>query len=143
MPPTGPWTLKNGKDSWRRARELKPNSHVRFTPGDTLEGNGIDLRSILQRKDVGFADSHEARSIFSPQDYGFEQDPNIIWIQNPTRTFKDEQGAQFSQLQSIIRDRLRNLNYDYAVVRAGPHCTQNQYNELGTVLKYTNGWTGR
>ncbi|EDO64875.2 hypothetical protein GE21DRAFT_3851 [Neurospora crassa] len=60
-----------------------------------------------------------------------------------TLTSEEENRAQSDQVQAIIRDRLRNLNYDYAVVRAGPHSTQNQHDELGTTPTSPGTWASR
>ncbi|KAK3334373.1 hypothetical protein B0H65DRAFT_566462 [Neurospora tetraspora] len=83
--------------------------------------------------------------IFNPQAYNFKSDPNIVWLQDPLECFRQDEARQFEQVQQIIRERLRGLGpgVDYAVVRAGPHDTQNEHDELGTVVRWTNNRTGR
>ncbi|KAK3334357.1 hypothetical protein B0H65DRAFT_437157 [Neurospora tetraspora] len=173
MPPTRPWTTKDGKVHGMDQQIPNPSSHVRFYPGDQIQGNGLDLATVLKKKAAaaaerekfmkgagargpgGWGSSSRGRGAgasstgsartFDPAQFGLERDTNIVWIEEPRRRFaKNQQGTDnFAQVQSIIRQSLSRLGLDYAVVRTGPHEDQNLHDELGTVRKRTDAVSGR
>ncbi|EAA29864.1 hypothetical protein GE21DRAFT_3850 [Neurospora crassa] len=124
MPPTGPWRTKDGKIPGMERRIPNPTSHIRFYPGDQIEGNGLDLNTILRKKaaaatardkfqknaggrgpgvwgpssrgrgPAGSRSSDNART-FDPAQFGLERDENIVWIEEPRRRFaKNQQGNE-------------------------------------------------
>ncbi|KAJ4399515.1 hypothetical protein N0V85_006000 [Neurospora sp. IMI 360204] len=112
---------------------FEPDPNLKSIQEDLIEKKKLDREKDLDTL------------IFNPQNYNFESDPNIVWLQNPMDTFKGTQAVQFSQVQSIIRERLRELrpDFNYAVVRAGPHHRQNKHDRLGNVIRKTSRRTGR